>query len=311
MGRGSARARRRWLLRGFAAITLISMAGCRCTCRRDIPTPAPAANTVEQAPKHRDLPPGPRSRVLTYNVLGDESLADDRLPALMNVLRDADADILAFQEVTSWFLESLHRQPWVEGYEGTTIEGERAWPDGLYILSRYPMAGDRTRPLPGNAGRTALVADIRVQDISVRVANAHLESELSEWDVRAAQLEVVFDSLRDADHALLVGDFNFGDGEPEQSRLEPTYRDLWLMLRPREKGYTFDLERNDLARENAYMCETSRRLDRILLRSREWRAGAIELVGDVPLEGEPDVFPSDHFALLAELVLPGGWVEPE
>jgi endonuclease/exonuclease/phosphatase family metal-dependent hydrolase len=246
--------------------------------------------------------------VVTYNVFGDPSGANERASALMAELEEADADILAFQEASSWFLDRLHRQPWVSAYAGTAIGGERLSPSGLYLLSKYPIEGCGVIDLPGDEGRAVLYADIRVHDISVRAAVIHLAADLDGRKIRTEQLQVVFDLLRDADHGLLLGDFNFGDREPEDWSLEAPYRDLWAELRPGEAGYTFDLANNPMAQNNAFACERSRRLDRILLRSEEWREASITLMGDRALAGSPALFPSDHFGVIAELVLPGGWV---
>lgn len=292
---------------GLAGVLLTALGGCRCACGGGTPEPS-AQRPTHGLSQLLPVPVGPRTRVLTYNVLGDPSGASERASALMTELEEADADILAFQEASAWFLDRLHEQPWVSAYAGTAIEGERVSPSGLYLLSRYPIERVGYLDLPGDEGRAVLYADIRVHDISVRAAVIHLAADLDGREIRAEQLQVVFDLLRDADHGLLLGDFNFGDREPEDWSLEAPYRDLWAELRPAEAGYTYDLARNTMAQNNAFSCERSRRLDRILVRSEEWREASISLIGDRALPGSPALFPSDHFGVIAELVLPGGWV---
>jgi endonuclease/exonuclease/phosphatase family metal-dependent hydrolase len=130
-----------------------------------------------------------------------------------------------------------------------------------------------------------------------------MESYLEDGPVQAVQLDRMFARLRGAEHALLLGDLNFGDGEPESSHLEAGYEDRWIALHPGLPGYTWDIDRSDLARDSSFRGEPSRRLDRVLLRSSVWRGGAVTILGDRPVHpGKTDLFPSDHFGLLADLV---------
>lgn len=242
-------------------------------------------------------------RVLTYNVLADPLRVPERVPPLLTLLREADADIIALQEVAPWFMRLLHEQPWVRAYHETTVDGVRAFPGGQYILSRYPIRDCSASVLPGRQRRTVLYADVEIGDMAMRVATTHMESFLDDGPVRAKQLDLIFGGLRGVEHALFLGDFNFGDGEPEGASLDPAYRDLWLGLRSGEPGFTWDIDKSDLARESSFVGEPSRRLDRILLRSKTWRGRSIEIIGDEPVApGKRDLFPSDHFGLSAELV---------
>jgi hypothetical protein len=72
------------------------------------------------------------------------------------------------------------------------------------------------------------------------------------------------------------------------------------MLRRGEAGCTWNIEKNEMARRGSFPGEGSRRLDRILIRSRTWKPKAVRLLGTEPLSTErKDLFPSDHFGLLA------------
>ena len=136
----------------------------------------------------------------------------------------------------------------------------------------------------------------------ITVATTHAESFLEDGPTRAQQLEVIFGRLAGSGDALVLGDFNFGDGEPEEARVPAEYVDLWRALRPDEPGFTWDIERSEMARVGSFPGEPSRRLDRIYLRSQRTRGRSIEIIGDQPVHpGRRELFPSDHFGLAATL----------
>jgi endonuclease/exonuclease/phosphatase family metal-dependent hydrolase len=242
--------------------------------------------------------------LLTYNVLGDRSLAEARGPALLEIIRESDADIVALQEVRRWFLARLLAEPWfAERYRGTTHEGGHMVARGLYVMSSFPIERTVTELLPGAQLRMALVVTIRVNNRTLALADVHLESPLDAGPVRARQLERVFPLVENADDAVVLGDFNFGEGEePESSGLDPRYEDAWRALRAGQPGHTWDVGRNPMARRNSFPGEKSRRLDRVLVRSSVWRPVGARILGDRPVApGNTGVFPSDHFGLAVRL----------
>lgn len=99
--------------------------------------------------------------------------------------------------------------------------------------------------------------------------------------------------------------FNYGDGDQEQ-RLPhlSLLRDAWLTARPDpdDPGLTYDVERNPVARANAFAAEPSRRLDRMLL-SSDLKPLAVGLVtpGSGQEAGRP---PSDHYGVWVDISWP-------
>ncbi len=253
-----------------------------------------------------EVPPAERRRtltLLTYNVLGERAVSPERVTRLLEIIRDADADVIALQEVAPWFFERLQKEPWVaKEYQGTTAYGRPLVAKGLYILSRIPIEQVAHGALPGRQGRMMLAAYLKVNGRWLAVGTVHLESPLKSAQTRATQLYKVFPYLVKSPDAVLLGDFNFGDGaEPETSRLDRSYRDLWRELHPGEPGFTWNIEKNGLARRGSFRGETSRRLDRILVRSNVWRAKDIRIIGDEAMGADGKLFPSDHFGLVATL----------
>ncbi len=81
------------------------------------------------------------------------------------------------------------------------------------------------------------------------------------------------------------------------------WRDAWPTLRPGDPGLTYDLDRNPLARAQAFAPEPSRRLDRILL-SSDLTPLAVGLVTPAPGPGAEGSPPSDHFGVWADIPWP-------
>ena len=240
--------------------------------------------------------------MLTYNVLADPADADIRTDSLLRTIREADADIIALQEVAPWFVERLRREQWVKAYEFTLGEGQSRAVGGLVIMSRLPIADKAYVPLAGRQRRGFLLATVRVGDHTLAVGTVHLESFLEDGPIRARQIDTVFAFLRRHPDAILMGDFNFGDREdPESSRLEAEYADLWLSLKPDEPGFTWDIDRSGMARRGSFPGERSRRLDRILLKSALWGPAEVRIIGDRPVAEGGSVFPSDHFGLAGRI----------
>ncbi len=240
--------------------------------------------------------------LVTYNVLADSAQASKRVPPLLKILADADADVIALQEVAPWFLARLRREAWATPYHLALVGGDIE-PGGQLILSRFPVTRSRSHRLPGPQKRTVLVATLRTARGDLTVATTHMESPLADGPVRGRQLEAIFRLLKEPEHAVFLGDLNFGDGEqPETARLDNAYVDVWTSLKPSDAGFTWNIETSDMAKKGSFPGEKSRRIDRILLRSRTWTPLSIRIVGNEPVTaGDKGLFPSDHFGLVATL----------
>ena len=229
-------------------------------------------------------------RLLTWNVWEKPYRLDARVPALLQEIQATDADIIALQEVTPAFLAILDGAAWVRAYHRVQ-EGE------YVLLSRFPVEAAVRIPLPGHLKRESLVCRLSCEGRTLSVGVVHLESFLEDGPMRARQLDLILPRLAGTDDAVLLGDFNFGDHEPESSHLDPGYQDLWRSLYPSMEGFTWDIERSLLARKGSFPGESSRRLDRILVRSSIWKPESIRIEGATPLGPERNLWPSDHFGL--------------
>lgn len=249
-----------------------------------------AALAAEEA-----APPG--LTVMTWNCFAEPRRPADRSAAIVDHLVAQDPDIAVLQEVAPWLRGRLLTEPRLRGWRSTVIDGRSEAPGGLFVLSRFPIATSRILVLPSRLDRCALLTEIAVGGRTLRVVNVHLDSLPGHADVRALQLRALRAELLAGDDVLLAGDVNFPDGAAEEAELPPEFTDLWRALRPHEPGLTWDPARNPMASGDAG------RIDRLLLRSRAWRGIAIDLTADRPVAlREPELFPSDHFAVVARLV---------
>lgn len=295
----------------------------------------PANPTVVPPPS--SLPDPQKLRAVTYNVFGlapnrgkpinNEMQLDNRLPAILKTLADANADVIALQEATPEFVAALRSNGWLKPdnnapYDLVYCEG---WKHGLQcLLSKYPVVKKWFRrfgdPLGDDDNRGVAVAQLSVGSDIVTVASVHLlwRGLATDVDDRRMQVvmaieEMVNDQIasvlsgqdRTMKNAILLGDFNFGDDDPEQpllTRMEmkESLVDIWRELKLQDPGFTYDVKRNTNANTLAPN-EPRRRLDRVIYRSNTWTATSINHLGtnSIPESHDVTLFPSDHFGLMA------------
>ncbi|MCC3422197.1 MAG: DUF504 domain-containing protein [Microcoleus sp. PH2017_07_MST_O_A] len=250
-----------------------------------------------------------RLKIVSYNVLSDlyESELTEtaqRIPIIIEHLRQCDADIIALQEVTPRLLEKLLAEDWVQAYHiSESPQGETLEWHGLLVLSRLPFTLVEYRYSPR---KRVLVGKWLLNSKTLNVAAVHFTSDYNKNSekVRYKQLNILLEYLNSQPgDCLIVGDFNAKDNEPAEILTTNNFIDLWQTLHPEDPGYTFHPQANPLA---ALMSLTglAGRLDRMMLRSqnRDWISRQIELFACNPIpDTEGKIYPSDHFGLLTQL----------
>ncbi|SPF05096.1 poly(A) polymerase [Streptomyces sp. MA5143a] len=245
-------------------------------------------------------------RVLTWNTLWDRYDADRidsarRRPSLLRALRDAEADVIALQEVEAELLAMLLREPWLRaGWTlGTDPRGRDVDECGLLLLSRLPVREAAHHALGPHKGVTAVVVETAAGPLAV--AATHLSSDHSTDGAgrRTAELDRIAEGLAGLDAELvLLGDFNDGGDTPQVTL---GMRDAWSEAHgPGDTTPTFDPAANPLAAISSLSGRASR-LDRVLLRSTGdgLRVRAAELYGDRPTADGLHI--SDHYAVRVDL----------
>ncbi|MGE0492969.1 MAG: endonuclease/exonuclease/phosphatase family protein [Vulcanimicrobiota bacterium] len=232
-------------------------------------------------------------RLLTWNLCWKDHHQEARLRAVREEIDRQRPDLVAFQEVSVRTIDTFR----------LLFAEQGLWPGwpgqaGLAIVSKRPWKERGQLRLPSGQGRQ--LQWFRTED-GVTVANVHLESTAAQRDRRLEQLAEVFDFLERFPRVVLVGDFNFAPDWPENQRLPCHYLDAWQELHPDDPGYTEDTELNGM--RLALSGQPKRvRFDRVLCKGMT--PGRIDLVGTVPVAGNPELWPSDHFGLVCE-VAPG------
>jgi tyrosyl-DNA phosphodiesterase 2 len=234
--------------------------------------------------------------ILTWNVYFGGHMFEERRDGLFAELRRRRPEVILLQEVTPELLDALAREPWVQrDYELSDRDGHSLEGYGVLLLSRLPLRGVSWRELPTEMGRQLLIGKL---DNGLAVATVHLESTDAGGPDRIRQLGLIQPVLSALPDVVFAGDMNFTPDAVENQLLDPDLLDLWPALHPDDPGYTVDGERNLMRRQ--LRSASRKRIDRIFLRSRRWRARRIELVGTAPIDVD-GTFVSDHFGLEAEL----------
>jgi endonuclease/exonuclease/phosphatase family metal-dependent hydrolase len=249
-------------------------------------------------------------RVVTYNVWFDRFEWERRCSAVLDILRDQAPDVIALQEVTPYFLQRLLAEPWLrDSYSSSRSKLLDARYD-VVMLTRLPVRRFVSHELTTDMGRRLHALEIPTTRGRLVVGGVHLESMRDRTPTRLVQIDECIPILDRADFSIWLGDFNSAPSSEEDERIRPAFRDAWddvvsLARGPARvddgaAGYTRDSTRNAmLAKVKA---DRHQRIDRILWRGQGFQPTRIELLGTRPLAGsEGQVFPSDHFGLVAEL----------
>lgn len=263
-----------------------------------VPTTAPGS-----------VPTAAGLRVLTWNTLWDRYDSDRidtaaRRPLLLAALREADADVIALQEVEPKLAALLMAEPWVrDGWTlGTDPLGRDIADHGLLLLSRLPVREAGHHGLGPHKAVTALVVETATGPVVV--AATHLSSDHSADGAgrREAELARLAEGLAGVEgDVVLAGDFNEGGSGPQTAL---GMRDAWSDVHgPEDRTPTFDPGANPLAAVSSLTGRVSR-LDRVLLRTQDLRAVSAVLHGDTPVAG--GLFVSDHYGVAVDLGPPAG-----
>ncbi|MFC0673868.1 endonuclease/exonuclease/phosphatase family protein [Brachybacterium hainanense] len=243
-----------------------------------------------------------RLRVVTFNIHHGAD-AHDRLDlgAVIEVLRSADADVLALQEVDRfWARSDLADQPTliaealgmhVAFAPALTLAPEpgssapREY--GHALLSRAPLHEVARIPLPTDGPssitepRLVLRARIEIDGTSVAVGATHLDPLDS--GLRERQARALLAALPEQGPMILAGDLNSSPEDPALHLLRTRLDDVWTQDAP---GITFVGDGQD---------PHAARIDYVLARGLDHHGAEV-------LESARGV--SDHLPLLAKLGVP-------
>jgi endonuclease/exonuclease/phosphatase family metal-dependent hydrolase len=262
-------------------------------------------------------------RVVTYNVYGPANPDWERRHALIrSTLRDLDADVVALQEVPvdQDFLDDLLGPGYHFGHFSQASDGVAGT-----LATRWPQrrVTELDLRISERVKSTLTWSAALVVEVDTPLGTVVLAHHKPTWPFpfeleREAQAVLLARTLEehigDRDlHAVVLGDF---DATPESASLSflrgrrpvdgfsVCYQDAWEFAHPDDPGRTFDLE-NPLVREGEVATAVSRRIDHVLVRAGLHGPSLLvrdcRRVLDAPVDG---VWASDHYGVLADLVLP-------
>jgi tyrosyl-DNA phosphodiesterase 2 len=289
----------------------------------------PSLNKIASSSKD-----GPTLALATYNIwFGSTGYEDQRMEAIIDVLRPHKPDIIGFQEVTSPLasiifplLESLGYSMIVQPFSsyGCAIASKV---DQIIESGYHPFSNSKM-------DRGIVWALIRHNNRELLFTTSHLESYLSASENGGPEREVQLVEISEfcerclrerakVDLAIVTGDLNWDDERPRSngdnqklmSLLDETkWLDSYRHVNPKESGYTYDPKVNPMLNSGS----VRRRFDRILLHTRELQKVHIHNVDIVGKDAIPGltyivpptrfqgpkhrlVAPSDHFGLVTSI----------
>ena len=259
-------------------------------------------------------------RVATLNIWNRQGPWPQRLPLIVDGLRALDLDAVGLQEVLGFpGLPSQAHE--IAAALGWNVHHVPAWhiggglTFGNAIVSPHALLDAQSLPLPSPEGvdtRTVAFARVACAHGPMPVFATHLTFQHHLCDARCTQVRALVEHVArlapaDGPPPVLLGDFN-ADPDSDEMRflrgLTPLggasvyFADAWLATRgPLELGYTYD-RRNTYALRSR---EPSRRIDYVYVRPGRQLTGeplSAHVVLDAPVD---DVWPSDHFGVVAEI----------
>ena len=259
-------------------------------------------------------------KVATINILRDSSQWEKRSPWLLKGLAALQADLIALQEVNIQINNAL----WLAGKlemahvylsPKTGRSGQR---EGICILSRLPFEEQATLDLK-TQNRVAQYVLLRIEDQPLILANGHFYWQPGEAIERERQVQLLLswlEAIPGNPATIVCGDFN---GTPESAAVEMMrhrFISAYADRHGREPEYTAPtpLKRPKIALLRtalAYMRNIRLKeirpnwrgtLDYIFVNER-LRVIDCRVVLDQPAPDNPDIYPSDHFGLVATLEL--------
>lgn len=260
--------------------------------------------------------------VLNWNIWWRFGPWEQRQPAILDTLAVLDADIITLQEV--WADDKSNQAGiladelgYFHSFNHTMTMNGLGF--GNAILSRWPILNSEQTELPGftetHEKRYVQAVETDGPRGPIMVFNTHLNFRYEHSHIRQQQVGEIArfikgKSLNSYPHSyppILCGDFNADPNSDEIRMLKGLttcpvpdlfFHDAWAATNDDSPGHTWD-NRNAHAAEQF---EPNRRIDYIFAGAPKRRtAGHIKsckIVADQPVNG---IFPSDHFALLAEL----------
>jgi endonuclease/exonuclease/phosphatase family metal-dependent hydrolase len=286
--------------------------------------------------------------IFSLNVLFDEwkgkaykkhvVQSDKRYRTQFKRMQQMDSDIITLNEVTSNYIQLITQEKWVqENYYISEAAAEKMTGFGNLVLSKFPVSEMHLISL-SRLNRAVVCIRIPFKNQNLLIAAVHLSAQKDNIERRQVQINELTayldEHFKSSDDKLITGDINF---HTEEEKVPEGYTDLWKTVNPNEPGYTFDGTINKMMHHmwplpalHGYSNDIQMRLDRVLIKSDNWKGKEMHVCMDEPVyesKGKTNtikdlisifgdvfginlirrpkhyLFPSDHFGLHTILVV--------
>lgn len=224
-------------------------------------------------------------KVMSWNVYFDDYSGEDRYPEIIKTIAKQNPDVVCLQEATDKFIKSLILSQNFDAHTLININGSGSYKN--IILTKLKISSNGIIHLPTNMNRYAPYIKTEINGKSTVVVNLHLDSMMEDTEIRIKQLKKVVSSTSDDDNVILCGDLNFGDDDKENTFINKHFKDTGS----NNKKFTYDIEKNILAKKTKFTFEKSRRLDHILISDNIKSENYTVLITPY----------SDHYAIISNL----------
>ncbi len=264
-------------------------------------------------------------RVCTLNIWNYNDPWPTRRQLIADTIKEHTPDIIGFQEIRHSGTKNdngknqaqqlaQHLPDYAYIYRPAQQNPEKDEWEGLAIFSRLPIQNSSFIKLSmdpedkrDNHQRIVLHAQIQTPNGSMNFFNTHL-SLSQNGRIRTTQEITAYVNRYKGDlPSVLVGDFN---DTPDQTSIQHITEsakliDTWAHLNPNDPGHTFSHE-NTYVREKNHDKRKAHRIDYIFTQPPENNGG--QVISCQRIADQPDaqnLYPSDHFGLIADISLKG------
>lgn len=247
-----------------------------------------------------------RLTVATFNIRNINDRYAERKPLLGAAFADLGADVVGLQEVVfsdprqDDFLAAQVAGRHLRSFDARGIDYPKLG-NAILLGTGEVQAHEELRLSMGRVAHRVLLA--LPNQRTIWFANTHLHHTPADAAVRLEQVRALIAWLRDApsaDATILVGDFNTPPFEPAYAEMVAAgYRSACFEANGAEPAVTWPsgIQAPTMDLEGDPNC-----LDYIWL-SGEARAISARVAANEPAPTDPTLYPSDHFALVAEIDL--------
>jgi endonuclease/exonuclease/phosphatase family metal-dependent hydrolase len=243
-------------------------------------------------------------RIATFNIRNTNDRYAERGPLLARAFAELDADLIGLQEVDyaeprqDDFLAAQLPERHYRSVDARSPR-RRTWGNAILTAAGEPLRHDQVFLGRGRSAQRVLL--LLPGNRTLWFANTHLHHVPAESEVRREQAAALCQWMAEApaaDAAIIGGDFNTPPSEPAYAVMkEAGYRSAFVEANAAEPAVTWPsgIQAETMDTDGDPNC-----LDYLWLWGSA-KAVAVALACNRAAPNDPTLYPSDHFAIVAEI----------